>query len=459
MPTAPATTPLVTALGRLIGAVDMFLQPQQGQLAFLGSREDIRCRVGSALVHRSRATLVVSALAVAACSGGADTADREAPQAPTPETTEVREYPDAIQRELWRRASEPRPVENSAMPPRHLDAEAFPEVLVPRDRIVSGGRLPDEIPAIDEPQFAPADEIDWLGDDEAVLVLQAEDTVRAYPVQVMMWHEIVNDVVDGVPVAVTYCPLCNSGIAFDRRLDGRVLEFGTTGTLYQSALVMYDRQTESLWTHFDGRAVVGTLVGAELEPMFLSTVGWQDFVDAHPDAPVLTRDTGYQRSYGRNPYVGYDTIDKPLTGYFSGDVDDRLDPMTRVVGIQKAAESVAVALSELRERGVVELTIDGQRVTIWHRPGLASSLDDGQVAGGDDVGAVGAFIPETDAGPMTFARDDAGNFVDDRTGSTWNILGEAVAGPAAGEQLEPVTHVDTFWFAWSTYRPSTALAE
>jgi hypothetical protein len=434
-------------------------KPQQALGAFRRCRDDIPPRAGSVHVRRLLPTLVASIVVIAACSGAADTADRGAAQAPVPETTAVREYPDAIQRRLWRMASEARPVENSAMPPRHLDEEKFPEVLVQRDRIVFGGLLPDQIPAIDEPQFAPAREIDWLGDDEAVLVLQAQETVRAYPVQVLMWHEIVNDVVDGVPVAVTYCPLCNSGIAFDRRVDDRVLDFGTSGTLYQSALVMYDRQTESLWTHFDGRAVVGTLVGAELEPMFLSTVAWRDFVGAHPDAPVLTRDTGYNRSYGRNPYIGYDAIAKPLTGYYSGDVDDRLAPMTRVVGIQTATESVAVELSELRERGVVELAIDGQRVTIWHRPGLASSLDAAQVADGDDVGAVGAFISDTDAGAVTFGRGDDGNFVDDRTGSTWNILGEAVAGPAAGEQLEPVTHVDTFWFAWSTYQPGTILAE
>ncbi len=403
--------------------------------------------------------LVAGALVVAACSSAADTADREVSSPPIPETTVVRDYPDAIQRRLWRVASEPRPVENSAMPPRHLDEEQFPEVLVQRDRIVSGGLLPDQIPAIDEPQFAPADEIDWLGQDEAVLVLQAEDTVRAYPVQVLMWHEIVNDVADGVPVAVTYCPLCNSGIAFDRRVEGRVLDFGTSGTLYQSALVMYDRQAESLWTHFDGKAVVGTLVGAELEPMLLSTVGWQDFLEAHPDAPVLTRDTGYQRSYGRNPYVSYDTIDKPLTGYYSGDVDDRLAPMTRVVGIHSGSESIAVPLSELQQRGVVEVSIDGRQVTVWHRPGLASSLDAVQVADGDEVGAVGAFVAETDAGPATFDRDDDDTFVDDRTGSTWNILGEAVEGPAVGERLEPVTHVDTFWFAWSTYRAGTRLTE
>lgn len=403
--------------------------------------------------------LVAGALVVAACSDAVNTTDREATPSPDPATTVDHDYPDAIQRRLWRMASEPRPVENSAMPPRHLDEETFPEVLVERDRIVFGGLLPDQIPAIDEPQFAPAHKIDWLDDDEAVLVLQAPGSVRAYPVQVLMWHEIVNDVVDGVPIAVTYCPLCNSGIAFDRRVDGRVLDFGTSGTLYQSALVMYDRQTESLWTHFDGRAVVGTLVGAELEPMPLSTVGWGEFVEAHPDAPVLTRDTGYDRSYGRNPYVAYDTIEKPLTGYYSGDVDGRLPPMTRVVGIHSGSESVAVELSELREQGVIEVFLDGRSVTVWHRPGLASSLDAVQVADGVDVGAVGAFVGETDAGPATFRLDGAGNVVDDQTGSTWNILGEAVDGPAAGDRLQPVTHVDTFWFAWSTYRPATRLAE
>lgn len=371
------------------------------------------------------------------------------------------EYPDLIVRELARRAREPRPVPNSAMPPRHLDAEVFPTSLVDRTRIVSGGTRPDGIPAIDDPQFEPASSIDWLADQEPVLVLQLDDHVRAYPVQVMMWHEIVNDRTGTDPVTVTYCPLCNSGVAFDPRVNGDVLEFGTSGALFQSALVMYDRQTESLWTHFDGRAVVGTLVGEQLRFLPLSTVSWKDFSAAHPDGPVLTRDTGYDRPYGRNPYVGYDQGEAPLTGFVAGEVDDRLAPMTRVVGVHvddtsAGKASVAVGTTALARHGVVTARIDGREITIWHIPGTASALHRQNVADGGDVGAAGVFWAEHEGTVLSFSRRGI-EFVDEQTGSTWNVLGEAVAGPLAGERLEPIFHLDTFWFAWSAYRPDTAL--
>jgi len=224
--------------------------------------------------HCVRALVVTVALLAAACCGpaGEGSAPPEEPRTTTTAMPTVEDYPDAITRRLHRMATEPRPVEPSAMPPRHLDAETFPVSLVPRDRIVWGGVAPDAIPAIDDPVVERASSVDWLDDREAVLVLQLDGEPRAYPIQVLMWHEIVNDEVDGRPVAVTYCPLCNSGVAFDRTVEGRTLDFGTSGSLYLSALVMYDRQTESLWTHFDGRAVVGTLAGAELEMLPVSTV-------------------------------------------------------------------------------------------------------------------------------------------------------------------------------------------
>jgi hypothetical protein len=370
-------------------------------------------------------------------------------------------YPDRIARDLDRLAAETRPVPNSALPPRHLNAEQFPTSLVDRDRIVSGGPPPDGIPAIDEPQFAPARTISWLADDEAVLVLQSGEPVRAYPIQIMIWHEIVNDRTGDAPVTVTYCPLCNSGVAFDPRVDGRVLDFGTSGALYQSALVMYDRQTESLWTHFNGHAVVGTMVGQQLRVLPLSTVSWKDFAAAHPDAPVLTRDTGYDRPYGRNPYVGYDQADRPLPGFFTGDADGRLLPMTRVVGVNirtasGGAVSLAVTTEDLATRGVITTEVDGRRVTFWHTPGTASSLHRENVADGADVGATGVFYADHEEDDLQFSRTGA-EFVDERTGSTWNVLGEAVAGPLAGKLLESVPHVDTFWFAWSAYQPDTAL--
>ncbi|MFP3908096.1 MAG: DUF3179 domain-containing protein [Acidimicrobiales bacterium] len=366
--------------------------------------------------------------------------------------TTVEDHPDAITRWVRRMAREPRPVEPSAIPPRHLDAETFPVSLVPRDAILWGGVAPDAIPAIDDPVFEPASSVDWLDDREAVLLLQLEGRPRAYPVQVLMWHEIVNDEVGERPVTVTYCPLCNSGLAFDRRVDGRTLDFGTSGSLYLSALVMYDRQTESLWTHFDGKAVVGTLVGAELEVLPLSTVAWGDVRRAHPEAEVLSRETGYDRPYGRNAYPGYDQADGPLRGYFPGEVDPRHAGMARVVGFGDGDESVAVLTDHLAEVGVVNLELGGRPVVAWHVPGAASALHCPWVADGEDVGATGVFFTD---GSM-FSRDGR-ELVDDATGTRWNVLGEAVRGPRTGERLEPVPHVDTFWFAWSSYRPETAL--
>jgi hypothetical protein len=394
------------------------------------------------------------ALLAVACSGPPTerVVPAGAPSTTTTTTPGGADYPDAIARRLSRMASEPRPVEPSAMPPRHLDVETFPVSLVPRERIVWAGVAPDAIPAIDDPLFEPASSVVWLDDREPALVLQLGGEPRAYPIQVLMWHEIVNDVVDGRPVAVTYCPLCNSGVAFDRTVDGRPLDFGTSGSLYLSALLMYDRQTESLWTHFDGRAVVGTLAGAELEMLPMSTVAWGDFRRAHPDGQVLSKETGYDRPYGRNAYRGYDQGDGPLPGFFPGGVDPRQAGMARVVGFGEGDDAVAVLTDHLAEAAVVNLELSGRPVVVWHVPGTASALHGERVVDGEDVGATGVFFTDGSA----FSRDGAW-FVDDATGTTWNVLGEAVRGPRTGERLEPVPHLDTFWFAWSSYRPGTAL--
>ena len=160
--------------------------------------------------------------------------------------------------------------------------ERHPDPLVDLREIRSGGPPPDGIPPIDRPFFETASSIDWLDDSEAVVVLEMGAETRAYPVQVLTWHEIVNDTVDGEPVTVSYCPLCNSAVAYERTLDdGTILDFGTSGSLYNSSLIMYDRQTESLWTHFDGLAVVGHLTGTQLTLLPMVTVAWSDFVNMH----------------------------------------------------------------------------------------------------------------------------------------------------------------------------------
>ncbi|HYZ97331.1 MAG TPA: DUF3179 domain-containing protein [Acidimicrobiales bacterium] len=333
--------------------------------------------------------------------------------------------------------------------------ESFPEPLVDPGDLLSGGPPPDGIPAIDEPKFLSPDRADFLEDNEPMMALEIGDDARAYPMQIMTWHEIVNDTVDGVPVAVTYCPLCNTAIAYDRRLGDRVLDFGTSGMLYNSALVMYDRQTESLWSHFTAQAIVGHLAGEELDVYPVAIVSWADWREAHPDGLVLSRDTGHDRDYGRNPYPGYDDIDSPAF-LFDGEVDDRLAAKERVVGIERDGDAVAVRLDELADRGVIAVEVGATELVVWLEPGTASALDSGSVAAGKDVGASGVFVPVADGRTLSFQRSDDG-FVDDQTGSRWNVLGQAVDGPLGGASLEPIVHVDTFWFAWGSFLPDTRI--
>ena len=333
-----------------------------------------------------------------------------------------------------------------------------PEPLVNIDDIRSGGPPPDGIPPIDEPRFEPADTVTWLEGREPVLVLEIGNEARAYPIQVMTWHELVNDTFGDRPVTVSYCPLCNSAVAYDRRLpsQGLVLDFGTSGSLYNSALVMYDRQTESLWSHFTAEAIVGHLTGQVLDTIPVATVSWDEYRQAHPDGLVLSRETGFERGYGRNPYAGYDDADSTPFG-FSGDPDPRLPPQTRVVTVQGDVDSVAVVTEHLYDRRVVELTVDGRELVALLSRGTASGLDTGRVAGGRDVGASGVFVPVVDGRTLTFEPAEDSTFRDLETGSTWSILGVALDGPLAGKRLEAVEHLDTFWFAIAAFRPDTVV--
>jgi hypothetical protein len=337
------------------------------------------------------------------------------------------------------------------------DAEqaGLPKPLVDPAQIVSGGPPPDGIPPIDKPRFHPVGDVNFLHDSEPVLSLRIGDDARAYPVQIMIWHEIVNDVVGGVPVTVTYCPLCNSAVAYDRRVGERILDFGTSGRLYRSALVMYDRQTESLWSHFTGQAVAGVLTGINLKLHPVATVSWADWRMSHPTGHVLSRVTGHRRDYGRNPYPGYDDVStSPFL--FEGKVDDRLAAKTKVIGLRDGDASVAVLHDELVKRRTIDVTLAGRRLVVWAKRGTTSALDASSLAEGREVGATGVFVPAADGRELHFqAAGDA--FRDRETGSTWDVLGRATAGPLAGQSLGPVEHVDTFWFAWAAFRPDTTI--
>jgi hypothetical protein len=342
-----------------------------------------------------------------------------------------------------------------------IDHPDLPTPLVDPSEIISGGPPPDGIPPIDDPAFVTTDEADeWLNDAEPVVYLEIEGDVHAYPVQVLIWHEIVNDIVGGLPVSVTYCPLCNSAVSYARVIDGVETTFGTSGRLFASALVMYDRATESLWTHFDGLAVAGVLTGRRLDPIPSPLIAWSDFKAAFPDAEVLDRNaTGHQRDYGRNPYVGYD--DPSANPFlFRGALDDRAQAMQRVVGVLLGDQSRAWTLDALSEgeSTATNTEVGGTPIVILWRAGQSTALEDATVDGGRDVGSVGAFSAKVDGATLTFVASE-GRFVDEQTGSTWDITGTAVDGDLEGTRLEPVHHLDTFWFAWSTYQPGTEIIE
>lgn len=253
----------------------------------------------------------------------------------------------------------------------------FSKRSVDLTEIMSGGVPKDGIPALDGARFGPAE---GLEPEEAVITVALDGAPeRAYPLRYLMWHEIVNDQIAGVPVAVTYCPLCNSAVVFDRRAAGRVLSFGVTGNLRHSDMVMYDRQTETWWQQFTGEAIVGALTGTRLEIL----VSWMEPVSAftarNPVGGVMQQPRGFARAYGRNPYVGYDGSPRPFL-YRGENPPHGIPPLMRVVVVGDRAWP----LSRLDGRRVIEEA--GLRIE-W-RAGMASALDGTRVGRGRDIGAI-----------------------------------------------------------------------
>jgi hypothetical protein len=328
----------------------------------------------------------------------------------------------------------------------------FSRATISFDEVLSGGPRKDGIPAIDNPRFVSVSEADdWLGPKESVLVFSADSETRIYPIQILMWHEIVNDTVGDLPVAVTYCPLCNTGVAFDRRHDGQLLDFGVSGRLRFSNMLMYDRQTESWWQQATGVGVVGERAGDRLEILPLLLLSWEDAVDRYPESRVLSRETGHSRDYGRNPYLRYDTAEGPFL-YRGPEVDDAFDPMARVIMVEIRGEQRAFPYPALEEQGFDQAEVGGKPVVVLWDAEVASPLDHTLVAEGRAVGTANAFRAEADGRSLTFEAR-GGRIVDTETQSTWSANGLAVDGPLEGTALAPVPSVQHFWFSWTAFEP------
>ena len=380
---------------------------------------------------------------------------------------------------------------------------------IPLDEIMSGGPPPQGIPAIGfsgdragaagpspDPRYVDAAQVDWLNQQEPVIVMELGGASRIYPLQILTWHEIVNDELGGVPVAVTFCPLCNSALSFDRRVplrtvdveeleniapgtetvplgggfldayarqvgegqdveEGLLVTFGVSGLLANSNLLMFDSWSGTLWSQLIGEGVVGTLTGTELLRYPAPIVSFQEARESFPNADVLSRDTGFNRRYGDNPYPGYDDVDSPAF-LFRGDADDRLPPKERVITFERGGEHVAYPFSELEQARVVNDEVGGDPVVVFWDPGTRSALDARDFARGRDVGAATVWERTVDGRTLTFARMEDG-FRDEETGTRWSLLGEAVEGELVGSELTPVVHDNTLWFAWAAFKPETRI--
>jgi hypothetical protein len=313
----------------------------------------------------------------------------------------------------------------------------------------------DAIPALDQPVFVDQSQAAvWLAPQEPVVVLTLGGATRAYPLQILIWHEIVNDQFGVIPVAVTFCPLCYSAIAFDRRINGAELSFGVSGMLRLSDLVMFDRATQSLWQQLSGEAIVGEYAGELLKKLPAQILSFDQLRRSYPDAPVLGRDTGHGRPYGSNPYEGYDDIDERPWMY-SGPVDGRLRPMEKVVAVEVGDARRAYPHTLTRQQGVVHDELGDRRIVVLHDPdGAASAMDAALIADSRDLGETGVFLPQVDGRELTFVLGDQG-FQDRETGSLWSVTGRAKSGPLQGRQLEAVVHGDFFAFAWLAAFPDS----
>lgn len=311
-------------------------------------------------------------------------------------------------------------------------------VVNPED-IVSGGPPKDGIPSIDNPVFVSRDEAEkFMRELDVVIGLYYKGVARAYPHKILVWHEIVNDVVAGTPIAITYCPLCYTSLAFKRVIDGEPVEFGTSGLLYNSNLVMYDRKTDTLWSQILGLGILGPLAGVKLEKIQVDVMKWNIWREIHPDTEVLSPETGYSRPYGRDPYSPYFYYTSDEIWFPVKNRDDRMHPKTIIYGVVVGGKEKAYVAEALTESKVVNDRVGDTYIVIFT----------------PYEGLVRAYERKLGDMVLEFEWRD-GVYVDKQTGSRWNVYGEAVGGPLKGEKLNQIIIEINFWFAWAAFYPNT----
>ncbi len=310
----------------------------------------------------------------------------------------------------------------------------------------SGGPPKDGIPPIDRPKYVPAGEASkFLQAQDIVFGLEHRGVVKAYPQKVLVWHEIVNEEVDGEKLSVTYCPLTGSAVAFRgrSRVDGAPLTFGTTGNLVNSNLLMYDRQTDSHWPQILAMAITGPNKGLLLEEVPLVWTMWGRWSQSHPQTLALSTDTGFLRTYGSDPYGSYN---RTGTYYDSGGAffpvmatDQRLPAKNVVIGVKANGAHLALIKKAVARQQVANMSLSGVPLVALYDEGLV---------------AVRVFVRRAGTTDLTFRRE-GGTLLDDQTRSRWSAAGRCQEGRLLGTRLAALPAYDVMWFAWYAFYPQT----
>ena len=318
--------------------------------------------------------------------------------------------------------------------------------LIPENDVFDGGPGKDGIPSIDNPQFSLVSEVDFLENRDLVIAVKVDDDIKIYPHPILDWHEIVNDEVGGKPLAITYCPLTGTGIAWERDLgNGEVTTFGVSGLLYNTNLIPYDRTSDSNWSQMQLQAVNGQRAGQRIQTYPVVETSWQTAKGLYPEAMVLNTNTSFSRDYDRYPYGDYRTNDDLLL-FPIDNVDERLPAKDRGLGILINGETKFYPLTLFNTNSVILDQFAGKDLL------LLGNQNDNYVVAFEQQLPDGTTITPI-ATPIT-----SDGMMVDTEGNVWNLFGEAVSGPRTGSQLQQVESYIGFWFAWATFYPDIEIA-
>ena len=306
--------------------------------------------------------------------------------------------------------------------------------LIPQEEVFDGGPGKDGIPSIDDPQFDPVENIDFLEDDDLVIGMIRNGVAKAYPHVILDWHEIVNDEVDDLHIALTYCPLTGTGIAWNRKIDGNVTTFGVSGKLYNTNLIPYDRASDSYWSQMRLDCINGELVGRKAETISIIETSWATWKKSFPDSDVLNLNTGFNRNYDQYPYGDYITNNNRLIFPVSN-FDERLPAKERVLGLVEGERKKVYSLELFEENRIIEDVIDGKNIIV------IGSKNENFIVAFENRGLNG----------LSFLEEQLPVIAQDENGNKITLSGEILEGPLSGTSLVKEKSFMGFFFSFGAF--------